>query len=73
MGRIENLGRSIRNGVVDLGRTVATINNQISASCVSRGIRGQVEVGTLQFMGLTFTAHWNLVAPDVFGFFGNEA
>lgn len=73
MAEIESLRQIVRDGVVDLWRTVAAVNNQISPSRVGRGIRGQVEVGTLQLMSLAFTAHGDLVAPDVFGFFGDEA
>jgi hypothetical protein len=58
--------------VDDLRGTIATVNDEVGSGGIGRGIRGQIEVGTLQLVGLTFTTHGNFVTPDVFGIFGNK-
>jgi hypothetical protein len=53
--------------------TVATVNDEIGSGGVGRGIRGQIKVGTLQLMGLTFTTHGDFVPPDILDVLRNEA
>jgi hypothetical protein len=56
----------------NLGGAVATVDNEISPSSVGGSIRGEIEIGTLQLMGLALTTHGDLVAPDVLGILGHE-
>lgn len=51
---------------------VAPVNDDIGTGGVAGSIGGKVEVGTLQFLGLAFTAHRDLIAPDILGVFSHK-
>lgn len=55
-----------------LGGAVTTVDDEISAGSVGGSIGGEIEIGTLQLMGLALTAHGDLVAPDVLGILGHK-
>jgi hypothetical protein len=54
------------------GGTVASIYDEISPGGVGGSIGGEVEIGTLQLVGLALTAHGDLVAPDVLSILGHK-
>ena len=45
------------------GQTVASINRDVAAGGVGRGVGAEVEVGALQFLGLSLTTHGYLGLP----------
>jgi len=52
--------------------TVSTVDEEVSTGGVGRGVRCEVDVGTLELLGVTVTTHWDHGLPEVLGLLVDE-
>jgi hypothetical protein len=58
--------------ILILSSGIATINNDVCASCVSRSITSKIYISSFELGRLAITAHWNHAVPQVLSFLVNE-